>query len=128
VNEERDLEKDELEVGPVERRAAVRGVVKGMTVTVLDGVGAKGQLLAVRDCGLDSIFVEGPKTSELAIGDTYRVRLQAGEQTLEFAAECVRKESKPRVGAVLRPPAEEKAARAFLEQLLDPARVPPGAD
>lgn len=121
-------EDEDFELEPVERRAAPRAPVRGVTALVLEGEPLKGRLLAVGELGTDSFFVVGHDSEACEVGSTYHVRIHHEERHVQCRAECVRKEDLPRMGAVLKLLPEEKTARQFLEEVLGPSGVPLDAD
>jgi hypothetical protein len=108
-----------------ERRAAPRAPISGLHVVGRDRSGPLvSRRFEVRDAGLETLFISGPDAARCSVGQEYRLRLVYQEQSVDCAAECVRLESSPRVGAVLRLLAGEQEARKLLAGVLKPSKIP----
>jgi hypothetical protein len=116
------LDADSVEMVPVERRHAPRGLIPGLTAEVLDGPLAQ-KTFEVQDVGLESFFLQGAESEP---GKTLRLRLELDGEIHECSAECVRNEHGDRIGAVLRLLPGQNEAREFFETVLQPSKVPPG--
>jgi len=115
------------ELDPVERRSIPRGPVGGVTVVGVDPPLSQGPI-TVAELSLESLFLQGEAAEHCVIGQSYRLRLEYGEQEVLCRARCVRREDSPRRGVALCFAPDEREARALLVEILKPAAVPRDAD
>ncbi len=113
----------------VERRSVPRAPIPGWTAEFLStGEPATKKTFTVREVGLESLFIEGPLTSEFILGHQYPIRLIHNNKSVECLAQCLRIEEAPRSGAIFKLPPENLAARDLIRAVLKPSEVPVGVD
>lgn len=121
----RDPEDDDsVEIQPVERRSMPRAPARGLEVEGIDRGPIAGKRIPVGEVSVESFFLPGPEALQCVVGRQYRLRLHHGPKQEECTAECVRTESSPRTGAVLRLLPDEERARGLLAEILRPSTVP----
>jgi hypothetical protein len=121
-----DQDLPNLSLEPVERRTSPRGLIQGMTVTVMSSGPLHDRTFPVEEAGPVSLFLRVDAVTPFVVGQRYRIRVQYRGQELTCSTECVRTAEPPRSGVVLQLAPDELDAHAALVEWLEPSTVPPG--
>jgi hypothetical protein len=115
------LEEDELAIEEVERRRELRGLLPGLTITLLAPRAASFEAV---EASRQSFFVPVGDPEVFRLGEIFDARVQHRERAAQCRLEVIRKEIDPRSGIALRlqhiDPENEDALRAILAPVAGP--------